>query len=149
MFTISLHLVVLVIVPRLERGAYERDGRGEIAEHELCADAETRAHRAALEASVLSTPVEVSLACPRAREKYCARKVSSFAPASLHSAPLVTKRVTKRVAQRPLRPRARNLGEAGSAELAKRASSGRWGQPRADVGQKLPRVRALWSNAPR
>ena len=86
MFTISLQLVELVIVPRLERGAYERDGRGEIAEHELCADAETRAHRAALEASVLSTPVEVSLACPRAREKYCARKVSSFAPASLHSA---------------------------------------------------------------
>jgi len=32
--------------------------------------------------------------------------------------------------------RARNLGEAGSAELAQRASTGRWGQPQADAGQK-------------
>ena len=56
MFTISLQLVELVIVPRLERGAYERDGRGEIAEHELCADADD-AEACALE---LAVPASVS-----------------------------------------------------------------------------------------
>ena len=53
--TASLRLAELVIASRLERRAHERDRGSEIAEHELCADAddaEARALQLAIAASV-------------------------------------------------------------------------------------------------
>jgi hypothetical protein len=44
-------------------------------------------------------------------------------------------------AQRPPRPRARNLGEAGSAQPPQAASTARWGQPQSCVRVTVPRVR--------
>ena len=59
-----LHLVELITVCLLERRAHERDGGREIAEDELCADADAPLGKPgtppALEASVLRTQIEVS-----------------------------------------------------------------------------------------